>query len=196
MVERGTIVLAIGYLSGLGMLGYLLQEVPPLPTGPTDTIDAAVIRLPPPTSAMTNIAAYDAMVERPLFNPTRRPIIVSGAPVTRQNAGDDAVEEVDGFRLAAVLKGLGRTTVLIEDELGTTRVLHPGERLGNWLLDEILDDRVVLVAAGNRQMLRVYQFDRPATRPKTTGRPAVDGRPVSHAVQLKPVPPVGQDPRL
>ena len=45
---------------------------------------------------------------------------------------------------------------------GKTLTLHEGERLGSWRLDQILDDRAVLIADGRRETLMVYDFSKPA----------------------------------
>jgi hypothetical protein len=194
MAERGTLLLAIGYLSGLGLLGYLLRDAPPAPSDPTETVGVAVPPLELPQSTISTLAAYDAIVERPLFDPARRPGVAAEIAASPDDEGADAVEEVDGFRLAAVLKGLGSTTALIEDELGTTQILRPGERLADWVLAEILDDRVVLTADGRRETLRVYQFDKAAVRPRVARRPAPGRRLVRPPVQRVPVAGLPQDP--
>ena len=189
MAKRSTLLLAAGYLSGLGLLGYLLQQSPTAPTVDTEAMSDPVPPLELPASPISNIAAYEAMVERPLFTPTRRPTAVNATPVPVDDEDVDPVEEIDGFRLAAVLKGLGSMTALIEDDVGATRTIHLGEQLGKWELTEILDDRVVLSADGRRQTLRVHQFEKAPPRLTRRAPPRRRLRPPLGRPPLVPIPP-------
>lgn len=168
MADRLTVLLVLGYLAGLGLLVLLLQHDPsamPAPTpAPTQPIEP--VELPP--IAVQSIAIYDAVIERPLFNKERRP--AAEAQGSTQTVDDRPLEELDGFRLAAVLKGLGSITALVEDQSGATRTLRPGERLGKWKLEEILDDRVTLSADGRRETLHVYRFEPVQNRNQQTAR--------------------------
>ena len=91
-------------------------------------------------------------------------------------------------------------TALIEDRSGRTRILHLGDELGEWRLEQILDDRVVMASDGKRETLLVHRFDpivteqgtirarrptpaRPATRRPTTNSPT---HPATGRVQQRP----------
>jgi len=155
------LLLIAGYVAAIGLGAYELRRAPSLALPPAPP-EQALQALPPlevPPEVIRSLAAYDAIIERPLFSPDRRPeaAVVAAAQSGPGQAEEGAVE-IDGFRLTAVLRDGDATTVLIEDRGGQTRTLHAGDRLGNWQLGEVLDDRVVLVADGRRETLMVYDF--------------------------------------
>jgi len=164
-----TLVLIVAYAAAIGFGVYEFRQAPSLaaPPAPPEQAAQALSPLELPPEVIRSLAAYDAIIERPLFSPDRRP---EAAEATAASSGPGEAEEVtveiDGFRLTAVLRDGDSTTVLIEDRDGQTRTLHAGDRFGNWQLGEILDDRVTLVANGRRETLMVYDF-----RPKAKTRP-------------------------
>jgi hypothetical protein len=186
--------LLVGYLGALGLGAYELRRAPALslpPAAPEQTAPSlSPLEVPP--DVISSIAAYDAIVERPLFSPDRRPELPEVVTVQTDNSEpEEGLVEIDGFRLTAVLRDADRTTVLIEDRTGKTLSLHAGERLGNWQLDEILDDRVVLIADGRSETLLVYDFSEPAA-----GAPARRGyRRITQQPRRVPAPVRRQPPQ-
>lgn len=161
MASPMRLVLVVGYVAAIGLAAYELKRAPSLslPPAPPEQAAQALPPLEVPPDAIQSLAAYDGIVERPLFSPDRRPQVADAAQV--QPGPGPAAEgalEVDGFRLTAVLRDGDSTTVLIEDRSGQTRALRAGDRLGSWALGEVLDDRVVLVADSRRETLMVYDF--------------------------------------
>jgi len=169
MVDRALAVMVVGYLVGLGML---FNELRHSPTVPATTEAPSTESLPPlelPPNEIKSVAVYDGITERPLFNPERRP----QSSDTLQRLPESRtlpVDQIDGYRLAAVLRGLGSATALIEDPSGDTRTLHSGERMGKWKLQEILDDRVVLQSGDRRETLLVHRFDPVVVKKAVPGR--------------------------
>ena len=171
MASRTSLALVFAYLAVLGLGAYELRRAPALslPPAPPEQPAQALPPLEIPPDVVNSIAAYDEIIERPLFNADRRPKPAgSEVAATGSDLPKEERVEIDGFRLSAVLRIAERTTVLIEDRKGQTLTLHAGEPLGNWRLDEILDDRVVLIADGRRETLMVYDFSKPvvAAAPK------------------------------
>ena len=165
MASPGKLVLVAGYIAALGFGAYEIWRAPTLsmPPAPPEQPAQTPPPLEVPPDVIRSIAAYDAIVERPLFNPDRRPESPEAESTqTESSVPEQGLIEIDGFRLTAVLRNADQTTVLIEDRAGKTLALHAGERLGDWSLDEILDDRVVLIADGRRKTLMVYDFSVPA----------------------------------
>jgi hypothetical protein len=178
MADRTNLFMIVAYLAGLGALAYAWQNTPSPPPPPSEQAIEALPPLELPPVAINSIAVYDAITERPLFNAERRPNEVGASSTELANVAEP-VDEIDGYRLAAVLKGYGSSTALIEDQSGNTRTLHPGEKLGKWELQEIQDDRVVLLSDARKETLLVHRFDpvvikksrNPVRRP--SGRPLV-----------------------
>lgn len=159
-----------GYVGGLALLAYELQHTPSLPPPPSGKPTEALPPLEVPPTAIKSIAIYDAILERPLFTRERRPE-EPNAPKAEVASAAEPVENIDGFRLTAVLKGLGHTTALIQDQTGKTRLLHAGGRLGKWELKEIQDDRVVLHSDAREETLLVHRFDPVTMQKKAVRRP-------------------------
>ena len=191
MADRTSLLVIVAYLAGLGMLVYELQKSPSAPPPPPKQAVEALPPLELPPIAINSIAIYDAIIERPLFNADRRPDPVDATPTEVVNAAEP-VDEVDGYRLAAVIKGFGNSTALIEDSSGNTQTLHPGEKLGKWELQEIQDDRVVLLSGTRQETLLVYRFDPVVPNQKPTRRPPSvpqrNARTLRRPALLPPVP--------
>jgi len=182
MADRMTLLLIGGYIGALALGTYELQRVSSIPAGVAGQATAPLPPLEIQPDAIKGIEAFDAIVERPLFNRERQPPAIiqstdeAQPKVRRQNT--------ERMRLTAVLKEADRLTVLIEDQFGETQILHKGDKVGDWQVAEILDDRVVIRSEGKKKTLKVHQFDavnisrsapqrRPVTRRQVTQRPPV-----------------------
>lgn len=172
MADRSRLLLIAGYLGALGLGAYELQRdpvlLPPPPAKSTHSLPALDV----PSSVFKNIAAYDAITERPLFTPDRRPTAKVAdekpAPSDRANA---PARRTDSLRLTAVVNDGGKMTALLEDRAGKTQALHTGEKFGDWRLQEIQDDSVVVVSGSRRETLIVHKFE-PAKAKKSVRRRA------------------------
>lgn len=160
MADRGMLFLVVGYIGAIGLGAYELQRTP---AAVPESSGQAVRNLPPldlPTTAIRNIAAYDAIIERPLFAQDRRPPAGADAvQIEQKPRGGDPSTGIEGLRLTAVLNDRGSMTALLEDRSGKTRALQLGEQLGDWRVQEILDESVVIVSDKGQETLVVHQFD-------------------------------------
>jgi len=81
---------------------------------------------PPPAAVLAPLAGYRDLQERPLFSPTRRPVVAE--PVALAPAGERF--DPEDFRLTAVVLSPGRRMALVEDRRSKARVwLGEGEPL-------------------------------------------------------------------
>ena len=194
MAERMTILLVGGYISALALGAYELQLDPFVPPPPPKQATEPPPPLLIPVDDIESLAAYDAIVERPLFRRDRRPPSDTPAPSRTQNRAQ--TDEIAGMRLAAVLKGPDSLTALLEDQSGKTKILHQGDQLGRWRIEEILDDSIIVVSDGRKETLEVHKFDPvstkrtsrrrpPTTNRKTTRRPAQGATPQPAAKDRK-----------
>jgi len=198
VANRANLLLIVGYLAAIGVGAYELRRASTLalPPAPPDQPAQALPPLEVSPNVVNSLAAYDTIIERPLFSPDRRPELPEAdSTETESSLPEEGLVEIDGFRLTAVLRNADQTTVLIEDRTGKTLTLHAGERLGNWQLEEILDDRVVLIADGRRETLMVYDFSLPAAAAapvrRATPRPTQQRgqRPAPPARRVRPQQP-------
>lgn len=187
MIDRATLLMAVGFVAGTALLAYELQREPALPPPPDSRSGEAIAPPELPPNEIRSLAAYDAISERPLFTPERRPAADDGGQAA-QTAQADTIEDIDGFRLTAVLQGFGSKTALVEDAAGKTRIIHQGEKLGNWEVQEILADHIVVLLDAQRKTLLVHRFD-PVNTNETPGRrsnPPTSGRRVIQPSQQVP----------
>jgi len=134
MADRMSILLIGGYIGALALGAYELQRVPSVPGS---IPGKAVEPLPPlevPPDVIKNIAVFDAIIERPLFSRERLPEVATQSPGPPKRLAQS--DEIEGMRLTAVLKGPDSLTVLLEERSGQTRVLHQGDQLGKWRIEE------------------------------------------------------------
>ncbi|MDP5293443.1 type II secretion system protein N [Oceanimonas sp. CHS3-5] len=106
---------------------------------------------------------FDDIIERPLFNATRRP-----------KAGDDdsslsesAAEMREKWRLSGVVWENDLQLALFSEREGEGRQrIRTGMYLdGNWQLEEITEDSVTLTDDGQRLRLELWEPRAPSTRP-------------------------------
>ena len=157
MADRTRLLVLAGCAAAI-VVGVLEWHRAPEDPGGEPLRDAeplAPLEVTPP--AISSLAAYDAIVERPLFNPERRP------PPPEQAADESAatpvgsVSDATGWRLTAVLREAERRTVLIEDQTGRTLALKAGDSLGDWKIEEIADDRVIIASGCQGDTLLLHQ---------------------------------------
>jgi hypothetical protein len=127
-----------------------------------------------PVDDIESLAAYDAIIERPLFRRDRQP--PSDTPAPSRTKTRPQTDEIAGMRLAAVLKGPDSLTALLEDQSGKTKILHQGDQLGRWRIEEILDDSIVVVSDGRKETLEVHKFDPVGTKRPSRRRPPTTNR--------------------
>jgi hypothetical protein len=153
-------LLAAGYLAGLAALGVELRREPtmPKPVPGQQIVPIADIEMVPP--AVSSVAVYDEIIERPLFTPQRRP---QSAMQTVSAPRGNTIDQIDGYRLTAIIRGYGKTTLLVEDPSGVTQTLHEGDKIGEWQLKDIRDESATIVLDTQQKTLIVHQFG-PAPR--------------------------------
>jgi hypothetical protein len=118
---------------------------------PATTPDTTLAPLPP-------LVSFAAIVERPLFAPTRRP--APGAPVV------SAGPLVEGrYRLIGIVSTAAKRHAFIAD--GTRRAdLGEGDTFDGWTVKEIGADRVVLTSPAGETVLKLSRATpEPATKP-------------------------------
>ena len=117
--------------------------------------------LPPEREfSMVAIEEFEAVLERPLFSPERRPPVRTTAP---------APIVARGFNYA--LKGVlindsSRIALLRRDSDGQIIRLRKGEELDGWVLEEVKPDSIVVDQAGKKHYLELtFDIQPTAERP-------------------------------
>jgi hypothetical protein len=103
-------------------------------------------------SGPPKLADLSAIVERPVFAPSRRP-----APGSRHRPATDA------FEVSGTLIGAGRRTALIRlPGSQTLREVEEGQEVAGWKLEKILPDRVIVSSKGETAEIPIWSDAQPA----------------------------------
>ncbi|MGQ9369548.1 hypothetical protein [Azospirillum sp. ST 5-10] len=144
---------------------------------PAAAVPAAPAVEPASGFAPPPLAAFAAVVERPLFVPERRP-----APPAA------AATAAVGLRLVGIVGVGGRTAAVLRSDDGRTVTAAPGEGGEGWRVLEVGVDRVVLDHGGARRELEL------TARPDGGGRPGAARTPTpgGTATAVRPPPTDGR----
>jgi hypothetical protein len=141
----GAIILVFGTVAAWPWL-----VAPPLPAGPAPAPTTAPIAL----AALSPLADFSAIVERPLFAPSRRPD-VSTAAAAPAGPGIEL-----RYRLLGVI-GIGPDRrALIADGVRRFEV-KAGDRLDAWSVTRVEPDRLVLSSPGGETVLKLAPTAKP-----------------------------------
>ena len=141
------------FFTGLAAWPWLVPPVPavpPLIAGPTAAPAPALAALPP-------LASYAAIVERPLFSPSRRP--VPGAePVAVSST-------MSRYRLLGIIGSGPRKSAFVAD--GARRIeIDAGGTLDGWTVKEIGQDSITLTSPTGDAVLKLIQGPPEAAKPQ------------------------------
>jgi hypothetical protein len=146
LVWRGAIILLLMALAAV-IVG-LPPELPSLPPSSPSSVAPPFQEPPAP-----QIPDYPAILERPLFDPSRRPWTAAPSAV-------DVVPKVEAVPfpeytlVAVVITGDSRRAVLQRPNSDKSITLSIGQQLEGWTARDIAIDRVQFEAAGNSHYLR------------------------------------------
>jgi len=116
-------------------------QAPPPQAPQLDDVQAASLRANP--AAQAN---YPAVVERPLFNPARRPQASASAAV----AAPPAPSAIEQIRLQGLVAGPTLTGVMLQED-GKPRFVRVGEAVGGWMLERVQARAAVFARAGQQR---------------------------------------------
>lgn len=162
-------VIGTGLLMGLAALATLeaiRQDIPSVEKTSTRSDgfqvspEARQISLTP---SARGDAFYTAILERPLFHETRRPIApeIAAAPssetVAPTPASNQDVMPPPDVRLLGILSGGARTAALISVKGDDARWLDQGTRIEGWTLLSIASDHIIFVEQEREYRVELYQ---------------------------------------
>jgi hypothetical protein len=136
--------------------------------------------------ADADISRFVAILDRPVFSPTRRPPPPPPPPKTVAPARSDPL---DTIHLYGLFSGAGGGGVIAKVD-GKTRRLRVSETVGEWSLKEIKSREVVFTKAGENRVVPLLQASQ-AAMGATAPRPAF-AAPTPAAVPTPPAPAVVQ----
>lgn len=94
-------------------------------------------------------------IARPLFEPSRRPVIAPSAPLALIPPPPPIVADFATFRLIGTILGEGRATAVVVTQGRPQAVrVEVGDSVDTWTIERISRDEVVLTKNGRRQVLR------------------------------------------
>jgi hypothetical protein len=172
MFDRTLALLLIGYAGAAAWIVYEWQRPPIM----TDIIEAPLASKIPapavPASFAVERSVFNEISERPLFVQGRRPPQPQTEVIktTPQRPPTPTQDELDTVRLTAVLRDAEQLIALIEYADGKTSVVRSGERVGEWRIKAIFDDRLDFERGGQARTLRLHRFDLPPRNPPVVRR--------------------------
>lgn len=204
MFDRTLTLLLIGYVGAGAWIAYEWQR-PPVSTDMPDSAPAG--RMPAlvvPDSFTAERSVFNEISERPLFVQGRRPPQPQTDVIqtTPQRPPTPQKDEFDHVRLTAVLREADQFTALIEFPDGKTQTVRNGERIGEWRIRAIFDDRVDAERDGRAQTLRLHRFDLPPRTPPAVTRTPAQARAEARAraqdprIRQRPMPGMPQPDQL
>lgn len=141
----------------------------------------------------TGEAAFAAITTRPLFSPTRRPSEdATGSPTGPVSS------DLSGYAVTGIVTSADGGVAILEKSGGAPGqepglVVHPGDTIEGWAVNEIHEDRIAVTKDGERQELMLRKdVPRPRTR-----RPRAGTQPQAPAPRriLPRAPEVRQQPQ-
>lgn len=197
MIDRTLALLLIGYAGATAWIAYEWQR-PPVSTEMPEAPPAGKIpalAVPEPFTADRSV--FNEISERPLFVQGRRPPQPQTDVIqtTPQRPAIPQKDEFDTVRLTAVLREADQFIALIEFADGKTEIVRNGERVGEWRIKAIFDDRLDAEQNGRTQTLRLHRFDLPPRSPIVRRTPAqamaearAEARAQDPRVRQRPIP--------
>lgn len=176
-MRPASLLLAIGYVAGFAVIAQQLLQPSIRDSGPAEPVPINLSEAVAPPMVSLSREVYDAIIERPLFRSDRSPVSdadTTSVPVPSEQAERSA--DLSGLRLSAVVRGPGVMTALLELPGGDSRSVVAGDRVENWTVEEILDDRLVLTHLGQRVTLNVHDFAYLKNRPPPRARAVAERR--------------------
>lgn len=161
-------LLALIALLGAAIMAQLSADRAPLAGDPARHVPAAADAPATPVTpealdtGLGPIERYAAVVERPLFDPTRRP-----PPAATAQVREAPVPPPTQFALEGVVLAPGKRSAIFRN-ITTSKMLHVGEgaRLGEWVVETLETDRAVLRHGDGAHELALRHFD---TAPSSGG---------------------------
>ena len=99
----------------------MAQDLPPHPLNPLATLDEATMK---------------AFVERPLFEPLRRPPIPAAPLAIQLPPPAPVVEHPPMLRLIGIVEGSHSLSAIVHrDDTNATETLRSGDRIGSWTIE-------------------------------------------------------------
>jgi hypothetical protein len=140
-------------------------EIRARPMIPDPEVSAGEIRVPPlpeARAAMPSRGTFTAIVERPLFSPSRRP------PV--EGIAADSIPILD-FSLFGIVISTGEPSAIVKPDSGGDPVrVTEGETMSGWTVARIEADRI-LVQQGATERELLLDFSAPAPPPPEMAMP-------------------------
>lgn len=156
-------------LAGLVAVPYLWWTTsdPPRPAAPVVRAAADPGGTAPPPGALEPYALpplerFAAVVERPLFSPTRRMPPIEEAPPEVEEAPPEVVEAPAGpeepeLRFFGTVRQGGRALALVTfPATNAVARLGPGDRVGEWEVTQVEPNRLVLAIGEERREFEIF----------------------------------------
>ncbi len=170
---RSTSIAGLGVLATIGVLALwfvseLEIETQPLPAQPSAMAAAVAAGKRMAATAPKPLSAFDDTLQRPLFEPSRRPRPRPDVAMTAKDADTPGTVSLsaEGLRYIGLMRtAKGGARVLlrsVDQPLGTW--VEKGGEISGWTVREVGDRQVMIEANGTLVELKIYAPERAAAR--------------------------------
>jgi hypothetical protein len=124
-----------------------------------------VTRTLPLRTLLLPLASFSATVERPLFSPTRRPILVDLRPPTAPDEIVDSQATASGPTSASpsirfvgtIGRGGSMTALVLHGESVAVEELVTGDEIDGWRVADVTSDRLVIERGAEQHAMGILQ---------------------------------------
>ena len=163
-------ILSFGVLiliGGLGLLNFKLADAPvdtsPIPVLDSPTSETNAKASPPDSLVPRSLSEFGETIVRPLFSPTRRPVVAQVVPPEAETAAVESPAPEASASVPSRLTLIGlmrvgdrdRALIRSEDALRGTWI-EVGQEISGWRVSEIDDKGVVIKGTSSRQVLFLH----------------------------------------
>lgn len=184
--------LLVGGLAAVAIYWQLRHpsQLPPVNASPQQPVELPVIT-PIPLFQLPLRQQYDDIIARPIFIPTRRPEPPPPPEEEPVPPSPPPTAPEQKFLLFGVIIAPGTQAALLrlEEPNAKTARVRQGEKLGEWLLEAVFPNRVVLRKEQMIQEVGLYRPRPPKPRAgRTAARPPLPIAPSQPATSAPPMP--------
>lgn len=159
LVALAVVLAVLVYLDNTGRSSDIVRPVER--SGPAAAAPGPAAGRPQPAAAAAGGAllhpfadvteqSLPAIVEHPLFEPSRRPVEVVTAPSQTAARAEPAGNETPQFRIIGIVASPGRSVAIIAGSDGVVRRIETGDMLGGWEVAAIAPLSVTVARDGQR----------------------------------------------
>jgi hypothetical protein len=171
-LERQTVLYGFSGVGALLGIALIYQLVVPLPD-----LDPPLLGIKPRTAQIAAVMpvstppaeTFAAIDQRPMFTPSRKPAVAAAAN------GEATLQPPDIALVGIMIDSRDRMAMIRTPSAPLATAYHLGANIAGWQLSEIAPDRIVLIAGGARDEIKLESNKPLPKQPQPPGPPPPPG---------------------